>query len=188
MIHPNCFISCDTFKLLYVMRDIHTVLYHVIHVKKKCSWLLFYYNHSSFLFQERQSQYLFILQCDAFKLFHTMWYLQAVLDHVIPSSWFIPCDTFKLCYAMWYLQTVLYHAISSNCLYHVIPTTNLFSYHVILSICVIPCDAFKTVVCHVILLICFITCDIFNLYIPCDTFKLFIPYDTFKLFYAMWYL
>ena len=165
VMHSNCFIPCDTFKLFYFMWYLQTVLYHVlslicciscdtfnlfymIHVKKKCSSLLFYYedivNHSFFLSLSETT----ITVHRYFK----MWCIQTVLYHVTPSSWFTPCDTFKLCYAMWYLQiiytmrylqTVSKNVISSNCLYHAIPSTNFFLYHVILSICVIPCDAFK---------------------------------------------
>jgi hypothetical protein len=67
--------------------------------------------------------------------------------------------------------------ISSNCSYHVIPSTSLF---------LLPCDTFnllyvmwyfQSVLYHMIPLICFISCDAFKLFIPCDIFN---------LFYTMW--
>jgi hypothetical protein len=180
--HQFCFIPCDTCKLFYTKWCIQNVLFHVISLIR-------------------------FISCDTFKLFYTMWYLQTVVCHVIHSNCCIPCDTCekKLLviiillwgysqsqflslsgttitvpryFAMWCIQTVSYHVISSNCSYHVIPSTNFF----------IPCDTsnlFYTMWCiqtvwyHVLPLICFISCD---------TFKLFIPYDTFNLCYAMWYL
>jgi hypothetical protein len=108
-----------------------------------------------------------------------MWYFNKLF--------FIPCDTFKLFYTMWYFQTILYHVISSNCSYHVIPSTNFF----------ISCDTFNlfhTMSCiqtvlyhvipsnwcsHVIYLNCLYDVIPSNCFIPCDTFK---------LFYIMWYL
>ena len=170
MIHLNSFISCDTFKLLHAMWYIHTALYHVIHLKKNCSSLLFYYqdivNHSSFLSQKRQSQYIVILKCDAFKLIYTMWYIQTLLCNVIPS----------------------------NC---AITSTNFFLYHVMHSNCVMPCDTFNLFYIMWYLQTPYIIWNIQTVLYPviplmyfmwCDTFKMFILYDTFKLLYAMWYL
>jgi hypothetical protein len=95
----------------------------------------------------------------------------------------------------------------------VIPSTNVVLYHVILSICFLPCDAFKmcytmwylqtvytiwyiqTILCHVIPSNCFMPCDIFKLlydmwYIQTVWYHMmhsscFITYATFNMFYIM---
>ena len=145
VIPSNCFIPCAIFNLLYIMWYFQSVLYDTC--KKKLFIIIILLRGYS------QSQFLSFSETTiTVHRYFKMWCIQTVLYHVTPSSWFTPCDTFKLCYAMWYLQiiytmrylqTVSKNVISSNCLYHAIPSTNFFLYHVILSICVIPCDAFK---------------------------------------------
>ena len=136
MIPSNCFIPCDTFKLfytmwylqtVYIMWYLQTVVFHVIHsncfipcdaCEKKLLVIIISlrgYNQSQFL---SLSGTTITVPC-----YFAMWCIQTVLCHVIPSSWLIPCDAFKLCYAMWYPPTVVYHMVSSNCSYHMIPST-----------------------------------------------------------------
>ena len=147
MIPSNCFIPCDTFKLLYAMWYIQTVVYHVIHVKKKLLViiiLLWGYSQSQFLSLSETTITVpryFAMWCiqtvsyhvlssnlsyhviPSTNFFYTMWYFQSVLYHVMHSNCLIPCATFNLFYIMWYLQTVHTIWYIQSLLCHVIPST-----------------------------------------------------------------
>ena len=158
---------------LELLIDKTSSIYLYVKLQALVSWIFlsftsFWRNSDSYEYKNKSARGG--AQYDTCKLFYTMWYLQTVLYHVIPSNClyhvipsncFIPCDTFKLFYTMWYMWKkmliiiILLRGYSQSQFLSLSGTTitlpryfamwciQIVSYHVIPSSWFIPCDTFK---------------------------------------------